>query len=105
MSADMRMCWAAARLLVAAAVIALFPGLFILDRRVDWPLSPVLPGLLILAVAFVIAPPLLVEVMGSAARDRTPHVRHTKMVRTMSTAKVLLAAASAWFVLWISVGL
>src|SRR5690242_2878352 len=51
--------WRAARRWTAAVVLAAFPFLFILDRAGRFPVSPVLPGLVLLFALLLVLPILL----------------------------------------------
>src|SRR5688572_30634630 len=70
--------WRASKQWSAAIVLALFPFLFILDEAVELPLSPVLPGLVVLFVILVALPFLLTEVRVRRYRrkDAEWQVRH-----------------------------
>jgi hypothetical protein len=96
--------WRASKQWSAALVLALFPFLFILDEAVELPLSPVLPGLVVLFVLLVALPFLLTEarVRRYRRKDAEWQVRHAaKAARSSRSAMV---AALVWVLVWFAVG-
>jgi hypothetical protein len=96
--------WKAARRWAAAVVLAAFPFLFIVDGPVHWPVSPVLPGLVILAIVLVGLPFLLVEGMGRRYRRRDAAWQARKAARAVQWANAALLLAVVWLVAWFLVG-
>ena len=96
--------WRASKQWSAALVLALFPFLFILDGAVELPLSPVLPGLVVLFVLLVTLPFLLTElrVRRYRRKDAEWQVRHaSKAARSSRSAMI---AALVWVLVWFAVG-
>ena len=99
-----RLAWRAARRFTAALVIALFPALFLLDQHVGWPVSPVLPGLAVLALLVVLLPFGVAEVIGRRARRTKDAQRlQARQHRLDVTTKVFLGLAWLWFMVWLVV--
>lgn len=105
LESDLRLVWRASRHAVAAVVIALFPFLFILDKAVHWPMSPVVPGLGLLALGILLAPFAAMEVLGRILRgQQDPVARHRKARRLLHATKVAVVVALVWLAAWISLG-
>jgi len=96
--------WKAARRWTAALVLAAFPFLFILDGPVHWPVSPVLPGLLVLGLILVALPFLLVEARERRYRRKDAEWQARHAARAVQTANAALLVAAAWLVAWFLVG-
>lgn len=96
--------WRASKQWSAAVVLALFPFLFILDEAVELPLSPVLPGLLVLFVLLVALPFPLTEVRVRRYRrkDAEWQVRHA--AKSARTSRSWMVAALVWVLVWFAVG-
>jgi hypothetical protein len=96
--------WKAARAWTVAFVLAAFPFLFMVDDGVAFPLSPVLPGLAILAVVIVILPFLLVEVRSRRYRRKDAHWQEVHALRAVGVARAALGLAAVWLLAWFMVG-
>lgn len=96
--------WRAARRWTAAVVLAAFPLLFIADRAGSFPVSPVLPGLVVLAVLLVALPPALVEVRARRYRRRDLEWQARKALRAVQVSNAALTVAALWLVAWFAVG-
>lgn len=96
--------WRASKQWTAAIVLALFPFLFILDEAVEFPLSPVLPGLVALFAILVGLPFVLTEVRVRRYRrkDAEWQVRHA--AKTARSSRSALVAALVWVLVWFAVG-
>ncbi|HLF16760.1 MAG TPA: hypothetical protein VI796_04935 [Candidatus Thermoplasmatota archaeon] len=96
--------WKAARRWTSALVVALFPLLFILDERTDLSFSPVLPGLLALALLIVLLPFGLAELFSRRARHRPAETRERQGFRNVQWAGIALVAALLVFLAWLALG-
>lgn len=96
--------WQGARRWTAAVVVALFPILFIVDERVELPLSPVLPGLAMLFLLILGLPFLLMEVAGRRYRrkDREWQAKHSDRFRRNGRTAIIVALV--FLGLWFAVG-
>lgn len=96
--------WRGALRWSAAVVVALFPIIFIVDQRVETPLSPVLPGLVVLALLIILLPLGLWEVAARMMRRREAARRVFKAERFQQTGRTAFVAALVWFGLWLALG-
>lgn len=92
--------WLQARRYATAGAIAAFPFLFIFDDARSGGVSPVLPGLLVILVAWLLIPPISWEL---ARRFRKPP-EPSKLRRQAGTARAAILVAAIWFTLWLAVG-
>ncbi len=102
-SQDSRRLWVFARRVTTAFVIAAFPVVFIIDRSTGGT-SPVLPGLIALAVLIAGLPILLTEGVGRSLRRLDRHRLETRLDRMEQSARLVLGAAVAWLVAWFALG-
>lgn len=98
--ASMRL--SACRRLVLAAVILLFPALFILDDWLSIAFSPVLPGLLLSALALALGPVQLMGFLVWRARRRGSLTSAVPVFRLHSRATSLLVLSVLVFVVWLA---
>lgn len=96
--------WKASRQWTTAVVLALFPFLFIIDELVELPLSPVLPGLVLLFVLFVGLPFLLVEVRARRFRRKAADWQARRALKAVNVSRSAMVAALAWVLVWFAVG-
>jgi hypothetical protein len=96
--------WKASRQWTAAIVLALFPVLFILDEAVDLPLSPVLPGLVVLVVLILVLPFILVELRVRRYRNKDPEWQARSALRAVGVSRAALGIAAVWVLVWFAVG-
>ncbi len=96
--------WKASRQWTAAVVLALFPFLFILDEAGEFPISPVLPGLLVLAVLIVALPFLLVEARARRYRKKALDWQAQRAVKAIAVSRTALGLAVVWLLVWFAVG-
>jgi hypothetical protein len=96
--------WRASRRWTAAVVLAAFPFLFILDRAGRFPVSPVLPGLVLLLVLIVALPIALVEVRARRYRRRDLGWPARRALRAVQVSNAALGVAAVWLVAWFAVG-
>lgn len=99
------MAWKGAKRYAAAVVVALFPVVFLLDHAVHWSFSPVLPGLLVLAVAVLALPMALMEFVRRRARHRASDVRRLRAERLARHGRWALVLAFAWLAGWFTWGI
>jgi uncharacterized membrane protein len=95
--------WKAARRWTAAVVLAAFPFLFLVDKWVHWPVSPVLPGLVLLALLIVLLPFGLVELSARRYRRRDLEWQARRAARSIQVARAAVAIAAIWLVAWFAV--
>jgi hypothetical protein len=95
--------WKGARRWTAAIVLAAFPWLFLVGRWMHLPLSPVLPGLLVLAVLIVVLPFVLAEVGARRYRRHDGDWQVGHAIRAVQVANAALLIAAIWLVLWFAV--
>ena len=96
--------WKAAKSWTAAVVLALFPFLFIVDDLVDLPLSPVLPGLVVLLALILVLPFAIMEVRGRRYRRKDADWQEKHALKAVGIARAAVAVAGAWLLLWFMVG-
>lgn len=96
--------WRAARLWTAAAVLALFPFLFIIDGVVALRLSPVLPGLAVLLLLILGLPFLLVELASRRYRRKDLDWQATHALRAAQNGRTAVVVAAVWVGLWFAFG-
>ncbi|MEA3137102.1 MAG: hypothetical protein QOJ26_1137 [Thermoplasmata archaeon] len=96
--------WRAARQWTTALVLALFPFLFILDEAVELPLSPVLPGLVVLALLLVGLPFLLVEWRSRRYRGKDADWQARRAAKAARNSRSAMVLALVWLVVWFAVG-
>lgn len=96
--------WKASRQWTAAIVLALFPVLFILDEAVDLPLSPVLPGLVVLVVLILVLPFILVELRVRRYRNKDSEWQARSALRAVGVSRAALGIAAVWVLVWFAVG-
>jgi hypothetical protein len=96
--------WKAARQWTAAVVLALFPFLFIVDELVELPLSPVLPGLVVLFLLFLILPFAFVEVRARRFRRKDADWQARRALKAVNLSRSVMVAALVWVVVWFAVG-
>lgn len=96
--------WRGARHWSAALVVAVFPVVFIVDQRIETSLSPVLPGLVVLAVFIVLLPLAVWELAARLTRRREPERRRLKAERFQQTGRTAVVVALVWFGLWLALG-
>ena len=87
--------WRIARRYWFAGTIAAFPLLFLLDAWFNSAFSPVLPGLGVLVVLWIVGPFLTMERWSR----RPPRVETQE--RGIVRSKYALGAATTWFLLWL----
>lgn len=95
--------WKAARRWTAAVVLAAFPFLFLVDRWVHWPVSPVLPGLVALALLIVVLPFALVELSAWRYRRHDLAWQERRAAKSVQVARAAVAVAAVWLVAWFAV--
>ncbi len=96
--------WRASRRWTTALVVALFPLLFILDKRTDAAFSPVLPGLVTLVALILAVPFLLTELFGRLHRKKEPTVRERKAVQLDQWGNLARIMAFLVFLAWLAWG-
>jgi uncharacterized membrane protein len=96
--------WRASKQWAAALVLALFPFLFILDEAVELPLSPVLPGLVVLFVILVAFPFLLTEVRVRRYRRKDAEWQVRRAAKAARASRSAMVAALVWVLVWFAVG-
>lgn len=96
--------WKASRQWTAAIVLALFPFLFILDEALDLPLSPVIPGLVVLVLLIVVLPFLLVELRARRFRRKDPDWQAKRALKAVGVSRAALGIAAVWVLVWFAVG-
>lgn len=96
--------WRAARLWTAALVLALFPVLFIVDRAIETPLSPVLPGLAFFFLLIVGLPFLFLELAQRRYRRKDLAWQALHAARWAQNGRAALVLAGVWLALWFAVG-
>lgn len=96
--------WKASRQWTAAVVLALFPALFILDEAGDFPVSPVLPGLIGLAILIVLLPFILVELRVRRFRRKDLDWQAQRAVKAVGVSRTALGLAAVWVLVWFAVG-
>ncbi len=98
-----RRAWVFACRITAALVIAAFPLVFVIDRATSGA-SPVLPGLIGLAIIIVALPFLLAEGLRPRLSRLEPHQLEVRLGRMEQSARLLLGVAVAWLVAWFALG-
>lgn len=94
--------WKAVRRLWAAVAIALFPVLLILDELYDYAFSPVLPGLIVLAIIWAGFPYLHMELLARFSKRPADTMRRNERARRHeSRSRYGLGVAVAWVLLWL----
>lgn len=96
--------WKAARHWTAAIVLFLFPVLFLLDGALDLPVSPVLPGLVVLAALIVLLPFALVEVRQRRYRRKPADWQERNALKAVGLARAAFAVSAVWVLAWFLVG-
>jgi hypothetical protein len=96
--------WRASRRWTAAVVLAAFPFLFILDRAGRFPVSPVLPGLVVLLLLILALPIALVEARSRRYRRRDIEWQARRALRAVQMSNAALGVAAVWLVAWFAVG-
>src|SRR5688572_33251352 len=96
--------WRASKLWSAALVLALFPFLFILDEAVELPLSPVIPGLVLLFVLLVGLPFALTEVRVRRFRRKDAEWQVRQAAKALRSSRSAAVAALVWTIVWFAVG-
>lgn len=96
--------WKASRQWTAAVVLALFPVLFILDEAGQFPVSPVLPGLVVLAVLIVALPFILVELRARRYYRKDMEWQVRRAAKAIGVSRTALGIAAAWVLVWFAVG-
>ena len=96
--------WKASRQWTAAIVLALFPFLFILDEAVELPVSPVLPGLVVLVLLILVLPFALVEVRARRFRRKDPEWQARAALKAVGVSRAALGIAAVWLLVWFAVG-
>jgi hypothetical protein len=96
--------WKSARQWTAAIVLAVFPFLFILDERSAFPVSPVLPGLVILALLVIGLPFLIVEVRSRRFRRKDADWQAARALKAVGLSRAALGIAAVWLLIWFAAG-
>lgn len=96
--------WRGASYWVAGLVVALFPLLFVLDENTDASFSPVLPGILALALLWAVGPFIVVEALHRKWRSIDEGRQAAKVNKLLLGGKRFLLLASIWFVSWLALG-
>jgi hypothetical protein len=96
--------WQGARRWTAAVVVGLFPLLFIVDERVELPLSPVLPGLALLFLLVLGLPFLLIEVASRRYRRKDAEWQAKRADRFRRSGRTAVIVALVLLGLWFAVG-
>ena len=96
--------WKASRQWTAAIVLALFPFLFILDESAELPLSPVLPGLVVLVLLIIGLPFALVELRARHYRNKDPEWQAKRALKAVGVSRAALGIAAVWVLVWFAVG-
>lgn len=96
--------WKASRSWTAAIVLGLFPFLFLVDSVVEFPVSPVLPGLAVLFLLIVGLPFALVEAASRRYRRKDADWQEAHALRAVNVSRAALSLAAIWVLLWFAVG-
>lgn len=96
--------WRMSRRYALATVVALFPLIFILDEAVAFGFSPVLPGMLVLALLLVVLPFPIMEWSQHRERRGGHAGAAVRLHRQQATSRFVAGAAWAWFGLWFVLG-
>jgi len=84
--------------------VALFPFLFILDERVAFSLSPVLPGLLFLAILIIFLPFAWMSLWVVRNRRNSPELKTKHAARLDQLTNLGRVLAFVWFIAWLALG-
>lgn len=87
--------WRDARRMALAIALACFPFLFIMDAWWDPAFSPVIPGLIVVALIWVAGPLGAMELW-----SRKP-IRREREQRRHARSKYMLGTSAAWLLLWL----
>lgn len=93
-----------ARVTSVAFMLAAFPFLFIVDSRVESDLSPVLPGVAVLAVIGIMLPFILLELWQIRWRKKDEAHQERAALRRRMVSRVALVLASIWLAGWLAWG-
>lgn len=85
-------------------MVAVYPLLYLVDDATDWSWSPVLPGITVLAIAWMALPFLLAEFINRRWRRLEADRKAAKLNRYYLGARGALLSAALWFFVWISLG-
>lgn len=96
--------WWSSKRWVAAVVIAVFPLIFIIDEAIDPAFSPVLPGLVALALLIILLPLGVMELRWRRLAKKRAQVRRDAALRGRQTAHVAFIVAWVWLLLWLALG-
>lgn len=96
--------WWSSKRWVAAFVVAVFPLVFIIDEAVDLAFSPVLPGIVALAVLVVLLPFGVMELRWRRLAKANAQKRHDTALRGRQTANAAFVVAVAWLLIWLALG-
>lgn len=96
--------WRASKYWTAAIVLAVFPALFLLDHVVELPLSPVLPGLVVLLLLIIGLPFAIMEVRSRRFRRKDADWQEKHALKALGLARAACTVAAVWLLLWFMVG-
>ncbi len=96
--------WWSSKRWVAAAVVAVFPLVFIIDEAVDLAFSPVLPSILALALLVILLPFGVMELRWRRLAKKNAQKRHDTALRGRQSANAAFVVAIVWFLLWLALG-
>ncbi len=96
--------WRASRRWTVAVVLALFPVLFIVDASVHLPVSPVLPGLVVLLLLILALPFVLAEAGNRRFRRKPLDWQARKASRAAKAGRTAMIVAAVWVAAWFAVG-
>lgn len=96
--------WKSARQWTTAIVLAVFPFLFILDEASTFPVSPVLPGLVVLVLLLIGLPILIVEVRARRFRRKDDAWQQKRALKAVGLSRAAMTVAAVWVLVWFAVG-
>lgn len=103
-AASLPLLWRSAKHWTLALAVAAFPFLFIVDHAIETRLSPVLPGLALLALIIIGLPFPIVERLAKKYRKHDAKWQARNSARHLQWARAASGVALVWLGLWFAVG-
>jgi hypothetical protein len=96
--------WTGSSRYSAALLFFLFPLLFLLDETYDFAFSPVLPGVVVLGLTWMVLPFILTELVNRRWRTLDEQRQNAKLNKWSGGGRTALIGGVIWWVSWLAWG-
>lgn len=91
--------WQVIRRYTTAAAILAFPLIFMLDVSIDWGMSPILPGIAIILILWIVTPFIVWEIMTRFWKPKDSN----RIKRQTNMSRAAIGVAFLVFFIWLAV--